>query len=100
MKRNAWVAAAVAASMLSAGSAMAESARVEQRAKVQNVRERAAASPSRRVVAFQTDRTDSWLCNNVSVFFCTSLIPSLSTGSSTTNNAASQVPDRSRKSNQ
>lgn len=27
-------------------------------------------APSRPVVSFRSERTDSWLCQNVSVFFC------------------------------
>jgi hypothetical protein len=66
--------------------------------------DRAAAHPAprsqiaRKNVSFQTERTDSWLCNHVSVFFCSNLFPTL--GSSPTTNApaasALVVPDRSR----
>lgn len=101
MNRKRWVAAGIAASMLWAGTAAAESGvRVEKRATVQNIRSASTPAPARRVVAFETEKTDSWLCNYVSVFFCSDLIPPLNTGSSTTNNAASRVPDRSRQPGQ
>lgn len=97
MKRKAWIAAAITASMLTAGTAAAESGlRTEGRAKVQAIRTRAAAPPVRPVVAFQTNRTDSWLCNYVSVFFCADVIPQLNT-SDTPNDLTARVPDRSRK---
>jgi hypothetical protein len=34
---------------------------------------RRAATESPRVVSFKTERTDSWLCINVSPFFCTAV---------------------------
>lgn len=34
-------------------------------------------SEAKKTVAFKTDKTDSWLCNYVSPFFCTSLFPTL-----------------------
>jgi hypothetical protein len=99
MKRNAWIAAAITASMLTAGTAVAESGvKPESRAKVQMVRAATAPAPARRVIAFQTQRTDSWLCNYVSVFFCSDVIPQLDT--TTPGELAAKVPDRSRKSGQ
>ncbi len=99
MKSNAWVAAAITASMLTAGTAVAESGvKPESREKVQTIRARSAPAPARRVIAFQTERTDSWLCNYVSVFFCSDVIPQLNTD--TPSDLAARVPDRSRKSGQ
>ncbi len=99
MKSNAWIAAAITASMLTAGTAVAESGvKLESRARVQTVRARTAPAPARRVIAFQTARTDSWLCNYVSVFFCSDVIPQLNT--TTPNELTSRVPDRSRKAGQ
>ncbi len=97
MKTSAWIAAAVTASMLTAGTAVAESGiKPESRGRVQTVRARTAPAPARRVIAFQTERTDSWLCNYVSVFFCSDVIPQLNTD--TPSDLAAKVPDRSRKS--
>lgn len=36
-------------------------------------------SSSRKSETFRSEKTDSWLCNNVSAFFCTNLFPTLST---------------------
>jgi hypothetical protein len=36
-------------------------------------------STSRKTETFRTEKTDSWLCANVSAFFCTNLFPTLST---------------------
>lgn len=50
-----------------------------------------------RVVAFKTERTDSWLCSNVSVFFCTDVMPKLTTTPDAGMAVAGRIPDRSRK---
>lgn len=36
-------------------------------------------STSRKTETFRSEKTDSWLCVNVSAFFCTNLFPTLST---------------------
>ena len=50
----------------------------------------------RRTVAFQTDRTDSWLCGHVSVFFC-DVMPKLTVSGDS--QVGKTVPDRSRTHN-
>jgi hypothetical protein len=66
-------------SLLSAGVAMGAGAegnvrmsRIERAASVQSRR-----AESRKMETFRTEKTDSWLCNYVSPFFCTSLFPTL-----------------------
>jgi hypothetical protein len=66
-------------SLLSAGVAMGAGAegnvrmsRIERAASVQSRR-----AESRKTETFRTEKTDSWLCNYVSPFFCTSLFPTL-----------------------
>jgi hypothetical protein len=49
----------------------------------------------RRQVDFKTERTDSWLCAHVSVFFCSNLFPTLGSTNANTSQTSS-VPDRSR----
>jgi hypothetical protein len=68
----------------------------EKRAAVTPSRERSAPRVNQKVVVFKTDRTDSWLCNNVSAFFCTDLFPTLTTTQNGAGSPASLVPDRSR----
>ena len=48
--------------------------RIERAGSVQSQR-----TVSRKTESFRSEKTDSWLCNNVSAFFCTSLFPTLST---------------------
>jgi hypothetical protein len=72
-------------SLLSAG--VATGAVAEGNARMSRI-ERAAAVDSRRAVSrktetFRTEKTDSWLCNYVSPFFCTSLFPTLSSSPNT-----------------
>lgn len=45
---------------------------------------RRVASEGPRLVAFKPDRTDSWLCENVSPFFCSSIPTVVSTPAGTT----------------
>ena len=47
-------------------------------------------------MSFKSERTDSWLCNNVSAFFCSNLFPTLGSSSSASTTTAA-VPDRSRQ---
>ena len=92
MNRKAWN-AAILASMLLAAPALG----AETRARVaQNERTTSRANQNQKVIAFKTDRTDSWLCENVSVFFCTDLFPRLNTTQNGPGSPASLVPDRSR----
>ena len=48
-------------------------------------------------MSFKSDRTDSWLCNNVSAFFCSNLFPTLGSSSSSGSSPQPGVPDRSRR---
>jgi hypothetical protein len=50
-------------------------------------------STSRKTDTFRTEKTDSWLCINVSAFFCTSMFPTLSSSEPPKNSA---VPARGR----
>jgi hypothetical protein len=50
-------------------------------------------------MSFKSDRTDSWLCNNVSAFFCSNLFPTLGSSSSSAPATSTAVPDRSRRGN-
>ena len=72
-------------SLLSAGVAMGAGA--EGNVRMSRI-EKASAVDSRRAVSrktetFRTEKTDSWLCNYVSPFFCTNLFPTLTTSPST-----------------
>jgi hypothetical protein len=72
-------------SLLSAGVAMGAGAEGNER---MSRIERATAvesrsAESRKTETFRTDKTDSWLCNYVSPFFCTSLFPTLSSSPNT-----------------
>jgi hypothetical protein len=72
-------------SLLSAGVAMGAGA--EGNVRMSRI-EKAAAVDSRRAVSrttetFRTEKTDSWLCNYVSPFFCTNLFPTLSSSPTT-----------------
>ncbi|HVE66503.1 MAG TPA: hypothetical protein VNC59_07975 [Thermoanaerobaculia bacterium] len=71
------MAAGVLGSVLCAGVAVAaESRMTPQRNKTTSVRP--AQAERGRVVGFKPERTDSWLCENVSPFFCT-YVPSVAT---------------------
>jgi len=67
-------------SFLSAGFAIAGgaegnermSSKIERAAQVQE-----RSHTARKTETFRTEKTDSWLCNYVSPFFCSSLYPSL-----------------------
>jgi hypothetical protein len=72
-------------SLLSAGVAMGAGAegnvrmsRIERAAAIESRR-----AESRKTETFRTEKTDSWLCNYVSPFFCTSLFPTLSSSPNT-----------------
>ena len=67
-------------SLLSAGVSMGAVAegnvrmsRIERAGSVTSRR-----AESRKAETFRTEKTDSWLCTNVSSFFCTSSFPTLS----------------------
>ncbi len=47
-------------------------------------------------MSFKSERTDSWLCNNVSAFFCSNLFPTLGSSNSSASSQLPAVPDRSR----
>jgi hypothetical protein len=77
--------AGVVFSLISAGVAMGAGAegnermsRIERAASVESRR-----TESRKAEAFRTEKTDSWLCNYVSPFFCTNLFPTLSSSPNT-----------------
>lgn len=55
------------ASTLFAGVGLAADVRMQAQRRSSSVRPQAERG---RVVEFKTDRTDSWLCENVSPFFC------------------------------
>jgi hypothetical protein len=74
---NRWkrsIAAGVLGSTLFAGAAFAAENRMEAQRRVTNARP--AQAERGRVVDFKPERTDSWLCENVSPFFCT-YVPSV-----------------------
>ena len=76
------MAAGVLGSVLFAGAAFAaESRMTPQRNKATSVRP--ATAERGRVVDFKPERTDSWLCENVSPFFCT-YVPSIATSQQAT----------------
>jgi hypothetical protein len=68
-------------------------------------RPREAAQPAvrqkttQKEMSFKSERTDSWLCNNVSAFFCSNLFPTLGSSSSSASATSTAVPDRSRRGN-
>jgi hypothetical protein len=68
-------------SFLSAGFAIASGAEGSERmSKIERaaqIQER--SQTSRKAETFRSERTDSWLCNYVSSFFCTNLYPPLTT---------------------
>ncbi len=52
---------------------------------------------TKKEMSFKSERTDSWLCNNVSAFFCADLFPTLGSSSSSASSQLPAVPDRSRR---
>ena len=71
-KTNQWkrsVAAGVLGTVLFAGVSFGAETRLQSQRGVTNARP--AQAERSRVVEFKTERTDSWLCENVSPFFCT-----------------------------
>lgn len=62
------LAAGLIGSALFAGSAFGIEGRVQRTTTTRRV-----ATENPRVVDFKTERTDSWLCINVSPFFCSSI---------------------------
>lgn len=83
-------------SFLSAGFAMASGAagnermsKIERAAQVQQ-----RTQTSRKSETFRTEKTDSWLCNYVSAFFCTSMFPTMTTSPEAPKNP--QTPQRGR----
>ena len=74
---NRWkrsIAAGVLGSFLFAGAAFGAENRMEAQRRVSNPRP--AQAERGRVVDFKPERTDSWLCENVSPFFC-AYVPSV-----------------------
>ena len=81
---NQWkrsIAAGVLGSILFAGAAFGAENRMEAQRRVANARP--AQSERGRVVDFKPERTDSWLCENVSPFFC-NYVPSVAASQPTT----------------
>jgi hypothetical protein len=83
-------------SLLSAGVAMGAGAegnvrmsRIERVAAIESRR-----AESRKTETFRTEKTDSWLCNYVSPFFCTSLFPTLSSSPNTPKSPSTPVRGR------
>jgi hypothetical protein len=54
---------------------------------------------TKKEMSFKSEQTDSWLCNNVSAFFCANLFPTLGSSSSSASSQLPAVPDRSRRGN-
>lgn len=89
-----WAIAILAAAALSGSTALA---RDEARTARATPRTAARQQTARKTAPFKSERTDSWLCNYVSPFFCSNLFPTLSSSSSGNNTStAPSVPDRSR----
>lgn len=63
------MAAGVLGSLLLAGASFGAETRMEAQRRVTNARP--AQAERGRVVEFKPERTDSWLCENISPFFCT-----------------------------
>jgi hypothetical protein len=93
MKSRALVAALLLSTLGAAVGLGAEPARAT-RASASSVATR--HEQPRRTVAFGTDRTDSWLCGHVSVFFC-DVMPKLTVSGDS--QVGKTVPDRSRTHN-
>jgi hypothetical protein len=65
------IAAGVLGSVLLAGAALGAEARMQtERANAKRTTTNAASTTRARVVEFKPEGTDSWLCINVSPFFC------------------------------
>ena len=75
------MAAGILGSVLLAGAAMAAEPRQTAQRRASGVR--TAQAERARVVDFKPERTDSWLCENVSPFFCT-YVPSVASQPATT----------------
>ena len=76
------IAAGVLGSVLFAGATFAAETRMEAQRRVANARP-AQASERGRVVEMRPEQTDSWLCENVSPFFC-SYVPTVTAQPATT----------------
>src|SRR5262245_15631660 len=80
----------LSAAAMTAGAAGNErTSRIERADQVQ-----ARGTQTRKSEKFRTEKTDSWLCNYVSAFFCTSTYPTLTTSPEAPANPA--VPYRGR----
>jgi len=82
------------ASILSCGLALGAERPVAREAAQPAARQKT----TQKEMSFKSERTDSWLCNNVSAFFCSNLFPTLGSSSSASTPPAA-VPDRSRQGN-
>lgn len=74
---NRWkrsIAAGVLGSVVFAGAAFGAEARMEAQRRINNARSAQAARG--RVVEMRPEQTDSWLCENISPFFC-SYVPTV-----------------------
>lgn len=82
-------------SFLSAGAMVAGTAGNERTSRIDRADQaQARHTQARKEEKFRTEKTDSWLCNYVSAFFCTSAFPTLSTAPDPPANPA--VPYRGR----
>ncbi|HKA37745.1 MAG TPA: hypothetical protein VKH43_13050 [Thermoanaerobaculia bacterium] len=82
-------------SFLSAGVAMAGAGGNERMSRIERADQvQARRTQTRKEEKFRSEKTDSWLCNYVSAFFCTSAFPTLSTAPEPPANPA--VPYRGR----
>ena len=83
-------------SLLSAGVSMGANAegnvRMSRIERAESVASR--RSISRKTEPFRTEKTDSWLCVNVSAFFCSNLFPTLSTPDPAPTTSSTQVRGR------
>jgi len=87
--------AALVFSLLSAGvstGATEGNARMSRIQKADTVTSR--NQTSRKTETFRSEKTDSWLCVNVSAFFCSNMFPTLSTPDPPPSNS---TPVRGRK---
>ncbi len=87
------VTVSVMASILSCGLALG----TEKRTTRETAQPVARQTTVRKEVTFKSDRTDSWLCANVSAFFCSNLFPTLGSSNDNASTASAKVPDRSRR---
>jgi hypothetical protein len=82
-------------SFLSAGAMVAGTAGNERTSRIDRADQvQARHTQTRKEEKFRTEKTDSWLCNYVSAFFCTSAFPAISTAPEPPANPA--VPYRGR----